>query len=160
MMIKNKPELVKLTGKLRWVEQIAYLLDERFRIPGTNFRFGLDPILNLIPFAGALSGSALSAALILTMAKNGASGKIVTLMAVNAILDLTIGAIPILGQIFDFTYKANSKNIRLLKEHYEEGRHQGSGKGVWVTALIVLTVMFIAFLFAIWKVLEWVISWF
>jgi hypothetical protein len=160
MMIKNKPEQVKLTGKLKWVEQIAYLLDERFRIPGTNFRFGLDPILNFIPIAGDLSGFALSAALILTMAKNGASGKIVALMAVNAILDLTIGAIPILGQVFDFTYKANSKNIRLLKEHYEEGRHQGSGKGVWVTALIVLTIMFIAFLFAIWKVLEWVISWF
>ncbi|HEY0054838.1 MAG TPA: DUF4112 domain-containing protein [Pedobacter sp.] len=159
-MIKNKPEQVKLTGKLKWVEQIAYLLDERFRIPGTNFRFGLDPILNFIPIAGDLSGFALSAALILTMAKNGASGKIVALMAVNAILDLTIGAIPILGQVFDFTYKANSKNIRLLKEHYEEGRHQGSGKGVWVTALIVLTIMFIAFLFAIWKVLEWVISWF
>jgi hypothetical protein len=158
MMIKNRPEQVKLTGKLRWVEQIAYLLDEKFRIPGTNFRFGLDPILNLIPVAGDLSGFALSAALILTMAKNGASGKIVALMAVNAMLDLTIGAIPILGQIFDFTYKANSKNIRLLKEHYEEGRHQGSGKGVWATALIVLILLFVLFLFVIWKVLEWAIG--
>ncbi|HEX8378222.1 MAG TPA: DUF4112 domain-containing protein [Pedobacter sp.] len=158
MMIKNKPEQVKLSGKLRWVEQIAYLLDERFRIPGTNFRFGLDPILNFIPIAGDLSGFALSSALILTMAKNGASGKIVALMAVNAMLDLVIGAIPILGQIFDFTYKANSKNIRLLKEHYEEGKHQGSGKGVWITALIVLILLFVIFLFVIWKVLEWVIG--
>jgi hypothetical protein len=158
MMIKNKSEQVKLTGKLKWVEQIAYLLDERFRIPGTNFRFGLDPILNFIPIAGDLSGFALSSALILTMAKNGASGKIVALMAVNAMLDLVIGAIPILGQIFDFTYKANSKNIRLLKEHYEEGKHQGSGKGVWITALIVLILLFVIFLFVIWKVLEWVIS--
>ena len=158
MMIKNKSEQVKLTGKLKWVEQIAYLLDERFRIPGTNFRFGLDPILNFIPIAGDLSGFALSSALILTMAKNGASGKIVALMAVNAMLDLVIGAIPILGQIFDFTYKANSKNIRLLKEHYEEGKHQGSGKGVWITALIALILLFVLFLFVIWKVLEWVIG--
>lgn len=159
-MINNKPDQLKLTGKLRWVEQIAYLLDERFKIPGTNFRFGLDPILNFIPIAGDLSGFALSSALILTMAKNGASGKIVSLMALNAFLDLVIGGIPFLGQIFDFTYKANSRNIKLLKEHYEQGRHQGSGKSVWITALIVLVVLFVVFLFIIWKTLEWVISWF
>ncbi|MGV3509998.1 MAG: DUF4112 domain-containing protein [Sphingobacteriaceae bacterium] len=159
MINRNKPE-VKLTGKLKWVERISYLLDERFRFPGTNFRFGLDPILNLIPFAGDLSGFVLSSALILTMAKNGASGKIVALMAINAILDATIGAIPILGQIFDFFYKANSKNIKLLKEHYEEGKHQGSGKSVWITAIIVLIVLFVLFIFIIWKLFEWIISWF
>lgn len=160
MINRNKPDQVKLTGKLKWVEQISYLLDERFRFPGTNFRFGLDPILNLIPFAGDLSGFILSAVLILTMAKNGASGKIVALMAINAILDASIGAIPILGQVFDFFYKANSKNIRLLKEHYEEGLHQGSGKSVWITAIVVLIALFILFLFIIWNLLEWVISWF
>lgn len=155
----NKPQ-PQFAGKLRWVERIAYLLDENFRIPGTKFRFGLDPILNLIPIAGDLSGFALSAALILTMAKNGASGKIVALMTINAFLDATIGAIPILGQIFDFVYKANSRNVRLLKEHYEEGKHQGSGKGVWLTALIAVMILFILFIYLTWKALEWIISWF
>ncbi|MEJ6981824.1 DUF4112 domain-containing protein [Pedobacter sp. P351] len=157
---RNTPAEVKLSGKLKWVERIAYLLDERFRIPGTTFRFGLDPILNLIPIAGDLSGFVLSSALILTMARNGASGKIIALMSINAILDATIGAIPILGQIFDFFYKANSKNIRLLKEHYEEGKHRGSGKSVWVTTIVVLAVLFILFLFLIWKLLAWMIGWF
>ncbi|MBC7914538.1 MAG: DUF4112 domain-containing protein [Pyrinomonadaceae bacterium] len=155
----NKPE-VKFSGKLKWVEKIAYLLDERFRIPGTNFRFGLDPILNLIPIAGDLSGFALSAALILTMAKNGASSKIVALMSVNAMLDAIFGAIPILGNVLDFAYKANSRNIRLLKEHYEEGKHQGSGKNVWITAVVVLVLMFILLLFIVWKAIELVIGWF
>jgi len=159
MAVRNKQE-VQLTGKLKWVERLSYLLDERFRIPGTNFRFGLDPILNLIPVAGDLSGFLLSAALILTMARNGASGRIVALMTINAILDAILGAIPILGQVFDFFYKANSKNIRLLKEHYEEGKHQGSGKNVWVTAIIVLFVLLILLVFIIWKLLEWIISWF
>lgn len=159
MTNKDTPQ-VKLTGKLKWVEQISYLLDDRFRIPGTNFKFGLDPILNLIPLAGDLSGFLLSAALILTMAKNGASGKIVALMGVNAVLDATIGAIPFVGQVFDFFYKANSKNIRLLKAHYDEGKYQGGGKGVWVTAIIVLIILFIAFIYLIWKFLEWVINWF
>lgn len=160
MVNRNTPAQVKFTGKLRWVEQIAYLLDERFRIPGTNFRFGLDPLLNLIPVAGDLSGFVLSSALILTMAKNGASGKIVAKMAINAILDATIGAIPIIGQIFDFFFKANSKNIKLLREHYEEGRHQGSGKSVWITAIIVLILLFILVLFLVWKLFAWVVSWF
>ena len=160
MVNRNIAAQVKYTGKLRWVEQIAYLLDERFRIPGTNFRFGLDPLLNLIPVAGDLSGFVLSSALILTMAKNGASGKIVALMAINAILDATIGAIPIIGQIFDFFFKANSKNIKLLREHYEEGRHQGSGKSVWITAIIVLILLFILVLFLVWKLFAWVVSWF
>ena len=158
MVNRNIAAQVKFTGKLRWVEQIAYLLDERFRIPGTNFRFGLDPLLNLIPVAGDLSGFVLSSALILTMAKNGASGKIVALMAINAILDATIGAIPIIGQIFDFFFKANSKNIKLLREHYEEGRHQGSGKSVWITAIIVLILLFILVLFLVWKLFAWVLS--
>ncbi len=160
MVNRNIAAQVRFTGKLRWVEQIAYLLDERFRIPGTNFRFGLDPLLNLIPVAGDLSGFVLSSALILTMAKNGASGKIVALMAINAILDATIGAIPIIGQIFDFFFKANSKNIKLLREHYEEGRHQGSGKSVWITAIIVLILLFILVLFLVWKLFAWVVSWF
>ena len=160
MVNRNIAAQVRFTGKLRWVEQIAYLLDERFRIPGTNFRFGLDPLLNLIPVAGDLSGFVLSSALILTMAKNGASGKIVALMAINAILDVTIGAIPIIGQIFDFFFKANSKNIKFLREHYEEGRHQGSGKSVWITAIIVLILLFILVLFLVWKLFAWVVSWF
>lgn len=159
MINRNKPQ-VQLHGKLKWVEQIAYLLDERFRIPGTSFRFGLDPILNLIPAAGGLSGFILTAALILTMAKNGASGRIVALMGLNAVLDATLGSIPLVGQVFDFFYKANSKNIALLKEHYEEGKHQGSGKSVWTTAIIVLVLLFIGFLFIMWQLLEWIISWF
>ncbi|MFD2162026.1 DUF4112 domain-containing protein [Paradesertivirga mongoliensis] len=158
-MNRNNQE-IKLTGKLKWVEQISYLLDERFRIPGTTFRFGLDPILNLIPAAGGLSGFVLTAALILTMAKNGASGRIVALMGINALLDATIGAIPVIGTVFDFFYKANSKNIRLLKEHYEEGKHQGSGKSVWITAIAVILVLFVLLLILLWNILEWIIGWF
>lgn len=157
MNFKNKQE-VELSGKLKWVERVAYLLDERFRVPGTNFRFGLDPILNLVPIAGDLSGFLLSAALILTMAKKGVSGKIIALMTINTVLDAVLGAIPVLGNIFDFFFKANKKNIKLLKEHYEEGKHQGSGKGVWTTALIVLFVLLVLLIFIVWKLFAWIIS--
>ena len=147
-------------SKIRWVEWVSHLMDEQFRVPGTNFRFGLDPILNLIPVVGDLSGFAVSAALVATMAKHGASGKVLTLMILNIILDATVGAIPVLGQIFDFTYKANTRNIRLLRSHYSEGKHTGSGKGVIAVILIVLIILFILLTFITWKFLEWIISYF
>lgn len=145
-------------SKIKWVEWVSHLMDEQFRIPGTNFRFGLDPILNLIPVVGDLSGFAVSAALVATMAKHGASGKVLTLMILNIILDAAIGAIPILGQILDFTYKANTRNIRLLRAHYAEGKHQGSGKGVIIVILIVLVLTFVLLIYAAWKLMEWLMS--
>lgn len=157
--MKQRDEL-KLTGRLRWVERISYLLDEKFRLPGTNFRFGLDPILNLIPVAGDLSGFLISAALVFTMARYGVSRKVVILMTLNILLDAIVGGIPLLGQLFDFYYKANSKNIRLLKEHYEEGKHKGSGTGV----LLIIALVFIAFIaLLIWigiRLIHWLSSYF
>lgn len=135
-------------------------MDEKFRLPGTNFRFGLDPIINLIPIVGDLSGFAVSAALVATMAKNGASGKVLVLMVLNVVLDATIGAIPVIGQIFDFAYKANTRNIRLLKAHYQEGKHQGSGKGVVAVILIVMLALCILFLYLMWQLLEWIMGYF
>ena len=145
-------------NRLKWVEKLSYLLDEQFRLPGTRFRFGLDPVMNLIPFLGDMSGFLISAALVLTMAKNGASSKIVTLMGINIVLDATIGAIPIIGQIFDFFFKANSRNIRLLKEHYHEGKHQGSGRSILIALAILLLVIFVLLIYAMWNLAEWIIS--
>jgi hypothetical protein len=144
--------------KLKWVERVSYLMDEQFRLPGTNFKFGLDPLINLIPGVGDLAGFAVSSALVLSMARHGVSRKVLILMALNVALDSTIGAIPIIGQIFDFAYKSNSRNIRLLKEHYEEGKHQGSGKWIVLTIMIVLILFFILFLYVLWQIIEWVIG--
>lgn len=147
-------------SKIKWVEWVSHLMDEQFRVPGTKFRFGLDPILNLVPVVGDLSGFAVSAALVATMAKHGASGKVLALMILNIALDATIGAIPVIGQIFDFTYKANTRNIKLLRSHYTEGKFKGSGKGIIVWVLIALVLLFILLTFATWKLLEWIFSYF
>lgn len=147
-------------SKLKWVERISYLMDEKFRLPGTNYRFGLDPVLNLIPILGDLSGFAVSGALVLVMARHGASGKVLTLMIINIVVDAVIGAIPILGWLFDFGYKANTRNISLLKEHYEHGKHHGSGKGIIRVVFVVLLILFIAFIYLVWKLLEWFAGYF
>lgn len=141
--------------QLKWISRISNLMDNQFRFPGTNFRFGLDPILNLIPIAGDMAGLVVSAGLLMTLAKKGASNKLVVLMSLNILLDATIGAIPIIGQLFDFFFKANARNIKLMKEHYLENKHQGSGKGVIVWILIVLLLVIALFVYALWHVITW-----
>ncbi|RYE33601.1 MAG: DUF4112 domain-containing protein [Sphingobacteriaceae bacterium] len=154
----NNPNLqnTNLTGRLKWVERISGLMDSQFKLPGSNFRFGLDPLLNLIPFAGDISGFLVSAALVLVMAKNGVSRKVVILMVVNICIDALLGGIPLIGNVFDFYYKSNSRNIELLKEHYEEGKHQGSGTGVLLAVFIVLFLLFAGFLYLMYLVVAWI----
>lgn len=147
-----------INSKLKWVERVSYLMDEKFRFPGTNFRFGLDPLINLIPVVGDLSGFAVSSALVLAMTRHGVSRKVLILMCLNIVLDSTIGAIPIIGQIFDFTYKSNTRNIKLLKEHYEEGKHQGSGKGIVLWIIAILLISFLIFAYVLWMIMTWIID--
>lgn len=144
-----------------WLYRIVYLMDEQFRVPGTKFRFGMDPLINLFPFVGDITGFVVAGGLVLTMAKKGASNKLVVLMCINIFIDATIGAIPVIGQIFDFFFKANSRNFQLMKEHYIEGKHQGSGKKTMINAVIltmvILIIMFILLIFGLVKLTEWVI---
>ncbi len=138
-----------------WIRSLSYLLDEQFRFPGTRFRFGVDPLLNLVPIFGDMSGFIISAGLLLAMAKKGASSKVVVLMCINIFLDATIGAIPVIGQIFDFFFKANTRNLRLMNEHFLQGKHQGSGKNTLMIVGIVLLILFALLVYLLWKIGKW-----
>lgn len=141
--------------KLKWVDHITYLMDNQFRLPGTNFRFGLDPLLGLVPFVGDLASFGVSAALVMTMARHGASGKLIVLMLINIALDVVLGSIPLIGNIFDFAFKANDRNVRLLRRHYEEGKYQGSGKGIIAGVLIGLVLILVLLVWVLWQIAEW-----
>ncbi|MBI1267292.1 MAG: DUF4112 domain-containing protein [Cryomorphaceae bacterium] len=119
----------KSKEKKSWIEQFAKLLDSKFKIPGTDMSFGVDPLIGLIPGAGDVVTYIMSALLIIAMFQKGASGKLVMKMLGNAALDMLVGSIPILGSIFDFTYKANDRNVRLFNEYQVEGKHKGTGLG-------------------------------
>jgi len=75
-------------------------------------------------------------ALLLTMLRHGASGAVVVRMALNILIDSVVGTIPLVGNVFDFAYKSNERNVALLRRHYAEGQHTGSGKGL--VALVLL----------------------
>lgn len=128
--------------RLANVRLLAQLMDSRFTIPGTNIRFGLDPLIGLfLPGVGSVASSVVSLALISTMARYGASRHLIIRMLLNVLLDTTLGAIPLLGSVFDVFYRANDRNIELLRQHYDEGRYQGNGAGLIAMLLAVLAVV-------------------
>ncbi|MCP9235875.1 DUF4112 domain-containing protein [Lewinella sp. JB7] len=133
--------------QLRWVDSFSRVLDTKFRIPGTDLRFGLDFILGLVPGAGDIISLGMSGTLVATMARHGASPMLVARMLVNVVLDAFVGAIPILGNLFDLVYKANYRNAQLMKEYYEEGKHRGS---VWPVVLAVIAAIVVLMIVLVW----------
>ena len=150
-------QLPPVPSKLKSLDVIADLLDSKFRIPGTDIRFGADFLIGLIPYAGDLMSFGLSGGLVIAMAKNGASGMVIVKMLWNILVDTVIGSIPILGDLFDLHYKANRRNFDLLREHYDENKHQGSAMPVIILVIILLLAMFVLLLWLVWKIASW--SW-
>lgn len=101
---------------VRRLRQISYLLDNVIRIPGTPYRIGIDPLLDLLPIGGDFLGTAFSLYIVLAAARLGASRATLVQMVWNIILDTVIGAVPVLGTVVDATWKANAKNVALLEE--------------------------------------------
>lgn len=145
----------KQEKSLYWLDRMAELLDNRFRIPGTDIRFGVDFLIGLVPYVGDMIGLAVSGLLLLVMARNGASGMVALKMAGNILLDAMVGVFPIIGDIFDLGYKANRRNVNLLQEHYREGRHQGSAFWVILLVFFALAAAFFLMIFAVWQVFSW-----
>lgn len=136
---------------LEKIRSLTKTMDTRFTIPGTNYSFGLDPILGLIPGAGDVLTFAISGFLVLLMARHKVKGQVLLLMLLNIGIDFLIGAIPVIGWIADFRLKANSRNLRLLEKHYVEGKYQrGFGN-----ALALILLILIAFIWlSVWGIIE------
>jgi hypothetical protein len=138
---------------LKQLGHLAKLMDAQFRIPGTDIRFGLDGIIGLIPGAGDLSTFAVSGYMVWVMANNGASGFVLARMTLNILIDALIGSIPVIGDVFDIAFKANMRNMRLMQQHYEEGRHRGSAWKLIIPVLVVLFLIIIAIIWFTYKLL-------
>ena len=144
--------------ELRLIDQFTDLLDAKFRIPGTNIRFGLDPILGLIPFAGEAVTFCISSMLILAMVRHGVSGKVAAKMLLNIAVDALTGFIPVVGDLVDVYYKANRRNYELLRQHQVEGKHQGSAWPVVIGVAVSLLLMAGIFFWGLFSLSKWVIG--
>lgn len=119
-----------------WLVRFVFLLDEAVRVPGTRWRVGLDPILGLLPGGGDALGALLSAGVVLLAARHGVPRIALARMVFNVGVDAVIGAIPLIGDLFDFAWKANTRNLRLLEAHESAGRRPGWRDWLWVWALL------------------------
>ena len=101
-----------------WARRLAKLLDSAITIPGTNVKIGLDPILGLVlPELGDALTAALSLALLGVALRERVPKVVVARMLLNIAFDAILGAIPVLGDVFDFAFRANDKNLALIERH-------------------------------------------
>jgi hypothetical protein len=102
------------------LEALARLMDGAFVIPGTTIRFGLDGIVGLFPVAGDMIAGLVSTYLIWEAAQLGAPGWLIARMLANTLLDTFVGAVPVVGDAFDVLFRANMKNMALLRRYLEK----------------------------------------
>jgi hypothetical protein len=121
------------------IRRLAWLLDSSIRIPGTQFKFGLDAIIGLIPWAGDVIGSVLSFGIIGMAFQMGASRWTMVRMGFNVLVELVIGAIPVVGDIFDAIWKSNDRNVRLLERSLSHPR--AGRKDFWFVSLVGLVLL-------------------
>ena len=108
------------TREFALLRRLTQLLDSEFRIPGTQFRIGLDAIAGLIPGLGDALGTAFSAYLIHLAARQGAPKALLARMVVNVGVDAIVGVVPVVGDLFDVAWRANVRNLRLLDTHLNQ----------------------------------------
>jgi len=122
------------------VRDLARVLDSQFRIPGTSRTFGVDAVIGLLPGVGDVAGLAMSAGLIMKAVGLGARGATVGRMVLNATLDGVVGTVPVLGTLFDFAFKANTRNVALLEQHVldPEGARAASRRSIRRTLALVV----------------------
>ena len=130
------------------------MLDSALSVPGTSFRFGLDPILGLVPGLGDLVSPLFTLGL-LWQARDLGVPRIVQLrMIFNVAVDVLTGFVPLIGDLFDFAWKANNKNLALLERHAYEEHRASAADWAFVTLSVVLLIVIAAvpFFFLGWAI--------
>lgn len=129
------------------VHHLARLLDSSIRLPG-GIRIGLDGLLGLVPGVGDMLGGALSTWIFYQANKQGAPKSLQLRMILNILVDVMLGAIPIVGDLFDFMWKANNRNLALLERYQAAPKPTRQRATIGNTLFLVAAVICIGF--AIW----------
>lgn len=117
---------------------MSNLLDRAIKIPGTNRGIGLDAGLGLIPGLGDVVGGVLSAWMIVAALRHRVPLERVMRMVLNAVIDIVVGAVPVLGDVFDFLFQQNVMNYELLMRHRDRSRPPRSTAEIAGTATVIL----------------------
>ena len=124
------------------LERLAHWLDTIFEIPGIRLKFGIDALLGLLPGVGDTASALASVYILQAASKYGVPRVTLARMTLNIAIDLVVGAIPFVGDLFDVYWKANRKNVELLRRHFKANptteRSIKRSDGLFVAGMIAL----------------------
>ena len=130
---EEKQKRQELEPLFRW---LALIMDNFLRLPGTQFRFGLDPLMGLIPGIGDTGSTIISAMALIAAARRGLPKILIARMSLNVLINEFVGIIPIAGDAFSFWFKSNARNYDLLRRHTATpGR---ATKSDWIFVALVI----------------------
>lgn len=136
------PEVIeadeKLPHDLVALRRFAYWMDEAFVIPGTQMRVGIGALVGLVPGIGDVAGAVMSTWIIVGALRHRVPAWVIARMVANIAIDLLFGAIPVAGDVFDFLYEENLRNMRLLEKHRDRRRPPRSYAAIAFSALFIL----------------------
>jgi hypothetical protein len=130
--------------RLHGFRALARVLDSAIPVPGTPYRIGLDPILGLVPGLGDLVSPLFTIGIIWHAHELGVPRVVQLRMLLNVAIDTAFGLVPVAGDLFDFAWKANNRNMALLERHAYEEHRASSGDWLFVALMIGLLLAFAA----------------
>ena len=143
------------------LQRFAVLMDEQFAIPGLGARIGLDALIGLVPGIGDAGGAILSSWIILGALRHRVPAVHILHMVLNVAIDTVVGAVPVLGDVFDVIFKENVDNVALIVRYRDATRPPRSVAGIWLAAAgiaVFLIALFLATLLALGRALSWLIG--
>jgi hypothetical protein len=151
---------VPLPGENPYVDRLrqwSWLLDQAFRVPGTNVRFGWDVIVGLIPGLGDLSSPLFSLLIVVQAYRMRVPRLVQARMVINGVVDALLGVVPVIGNVADIFWKANSWNMRLLERHARPGTPPSRFDAlvVWGFVLVLLAAAVAPILIVVWVAAWW-----
>src|SRR4051794_4405392 len=162
--LKPTVEVIRPQPSTKSLEQLAWLMDRAFHIPGTKVSVGLDAILGLLPIGGDVLTGLVQIGIVLTaLTRYRVPRAVAARMAANVLIDVAVGAIPLIGDLFDVGFKANTRNVALLKDVQLQQETKGAASsapsvaflvGIAALLLVVLGLVIVGFV----TVLGWLLK--
>lgn len=138
----NPKDDTRHDSAMRRLDALSYVMDNSIPLPGTNRRFGLDAVIGLVPGFGDAAGSLMSAYIVVQAARLGAPASSLMRMVLNVGIEAVVGAIPFAGDLFDAWFKANARNVRLLRQELDRpGSTRKSSTGVVLAVILALVLI-------------------
>ena len=131
----------KLSGLEPLFKWLAIIMDGLLRVPGTKFRFGLNPLIDFVPGIGDVSAAFVSTSVLIYAVTRGLPKILLARMALNILINELVGIVPVLGSAFALWFRANKRNYDLLQHHIEVPTR--SRKSDWVFVGVVLGLVFV-----------------